>query len=282
MAFVKPDGSTFSVLTEDVVGIGQSGIVLRRGGYALKIAKVRNTSDLTNEKYEDQEYMNDVAREILENENAVYQRIGKHPGIADCIAQSQDGILLVLYTGGNLDRYISRNNEPNWWRKKNWILSIIETVSYIHDSRVLIDDLALRNLVIADDFSLRMVDFGQCAVLPTDSDLRTVNLNGLTAKVDIFHLGCLIYSVAAWQRYESDLLDLDPHFPLLEDLPAIHHLPCAKIIRKCWTGGYADIHELRTEVDHHFTIGLGDITAFWMRRLRTFVNSLQPSLPGGI
>ena len=67
MAFVKPDGSVFTVRTEGVLGIGQSGIILRRGEHALKIAKVRDTSNLAQEKREDQDYMSDIAREILQN-----------------------------------------------------------------------------------------------------------------------------------------------------------------------------------------------------------------------
>ena len=282
MAFVKPDGSIFTLRTEDVVGIGQSGIILRRGQHALKIAKVRDTSNLTQEKREDQDCMSDIAREILQNEKDVYQRVGKYPGIAEYVELLQDGILLVFYSGGNMDRYISRNRELDWWNKKKWIMSIIKTVAYLHESRVLIDDLALRNLVIADDFSLRMIDFGQCVVLPLESDPSAVEVHGLTAKVDIFQLGCLIYSVAAWQRYEAEPLDLDSHLPPLENLPTIDHLPCANMIRKCWSGAYADINELVTEAKRTFPLGSIDISSFWLHRCRMFLNSLQSSLPGGI
>ena len=282
MAFVKPDGSIFTVRTEDVLGIGQSGIILRRGEYALKIAKVRDTSGLTQEKRDDQEGLSDIAREILQNEKDVYQRLGRYPGIAECVELLQDGILLVFYSGGNVDHYISRNTELDWWNKKNWIMSIIKTVAYLHESRVLADDLALRNLVIADNFSLRMIDFGQCVILPLESDSSAVEVHGLTAKVDIFKLGCLIYSVAAWQRYETESLDLDPHLPPLENLPAINHLPCANIIRKCWSGSYANIDELVTEANRTFTLGLMDISSFWLHRCRFLLTSLQSSLPGGI
>lgn len=282
MAFVKPDGSVFTVRTEGVLGIGQSGIILRRGEHALKIAKVRDTSNLAQEKREDQDYMSDIAREILQNEKDVYQRVGKYSGIAEYVELLQDGILLVFYRGGNVDQYISRNRELNWWNKKKWIMSIIKTVAYLHESRVLIDDLALRNLVIADDFSLRMIDFGQCVILPLEIDPSAVEEHGLTAKVDIFRLGCLIYSVAAWQRYEAESLDLDSHLPPLETLPAIDHLLCANIIRKCWSGAYADIDELVTEANSTFTLGLTDILSFWLHHCRMFLNSVQSSLPGGI
>ena len=282
MTFLKPDGSSFTVCSEDVLGLGQSGIVLRKGDYALKIAKVRDTTTLAEEKREDQEYINDIAREILENEYNVYQRVGKHRGVAECIERSREGILMVFYEGGNLDDYILRTKEPSWGEKRDWILSIIETVAYLHESRVLVDDLALRNFVIAKDFSLRMVDLGQCAILPLDSDVTMANVDGLTAKIDIFHLGCLIFSLAAWQPYEYDGTDLDPQIPPLHDLPEISHLPCADILYKCWTGGYASMNELRAEADQQLTIGPVDILSLWLRRCGIIFTSLKLSLPGSM
>lgn len=282
MPFLKPDGSSFTVCTEEVLGLGRSGIVLCCGQHALKIAKARDTSNMTQDKREVQEHMNHVAREILQNEKGAYKRVGKHSGIAEYVELLQDGILLILYGRDSVDHYIALNKELDWWTKRRWILSLIETLAYLHESRILVNDLALRNLMIADDFSLRMIDFSDCAVLPLDTDPSTANVDGITAKTDIFHLGCLIYSVAAWQRYESDFFDLDSRFPPLNDLPAVDHLPCAEILRKCWTGGYSSVVELRTEADTSFIIGLGDISSFWARRCSNFLNSIQSSLPGSL
>ena len=283
MAFLKPDRSSFTVLTEDVIGLGQSGIVLGRGRHALKIAKIRDTTHLVpQEKREDQIYLNEVAREILQNEGEVYQRVGRHPGIAECIEITPDGISLVRYPGGNAHQYVLQNVELNWWKKRDWILSIIETVAHLHESRVLSSDLALRNLLLADDLSLKMIDFGQCEVLPIDSDPATANVDGLTATVDIFHLGCLIYSVAAWCDFEKESVNTDSEFPPLEALPAINHLPCANIIHKCWTGQYANINVLRQEAHQSFSIGFSDISSFWLRHCGTFLSSLQLFLPGSL
>ena len=247
MAFLKPDGSSFTLRTEQVLGFGQSGIVIRRGEYALKIAKVRDTSSMPREQRDIEEYMSYCAKDILQNEKRVYERVGKnHPGIAQCVELFPDGILLIFYSGGDLFQYISRSAELEWPRKRDWILSVIETVTYLHDSRVLISDLALRNLLVTDDLSLKMIDFGQCAILPLDSDPSKASVNGLTAKVDIFHLGCIIYSLAAWQTFENDF-DVDSHYPPLDHLPQVNGLPCAALIRKCWSGGYSSIHELRTD-----------------------------------
>ena len=245
--YTRPDGSSFTVFSDDVIGLGQSGIVLRRGEHALKIPKARDVSNMAEERQDEQQYLSEIAREVLDNEIKVYQRIGKHSGVAECVELSRDGIWLIFYEGGNLDSYIGQNEEPEWCDKRQWILSAIETVAHLHDLRILIDDLALRNFVIAGDSSLKMIDFGQCALLPFDIDLSTVNVHGLTAKYDIFHLGCIIYSLAAWRQFEYEAFDLDSHFPPLDELPATDHLPCAEIIKACWTGAYANMNELEVE-----------------------------------
>ena len=280
MAFLRPDGSSFTVFTEKVLGLGQSGIVVRRGEHALKIAKIRDTLSMPRDERENEDCMRHVAQEILQNEKRVYERIGNYSGIAECVELLPDGILLVFYGGGDLHEYISRKEELDWWRKKDWILSLIETVAHLHDSRVLIDDLALRNVLVADDFSLKMIDFGQCTILPLDSDPSTASVNDLTVKYDFFHLGCLIYSLAAWQTYDNDFFGSDSEFPPLNDLPPVDHLPCADLIRRCWTGGYSNIHELRSDAHQTFSISSRDIFYFWVRRSKSFLRSMQPYLPG--
>ena len=283
MAFLRPDGSSFTVRTEDLIGLGQSGIVLRRGEHALKIPKARDPSHLVQEEQREHEYcLNEIACDILQNEIEVYKRVGRHRGIAECVEITQDGILLVYYRRGDAHQYISRNVELNWWKKRDWILSIIETVTHLHKSRVLTSDLALRNLLIADDLSLKMIDFGQCEVLPIESDPATANVDGLTAKVDMFHIGCLIYSVAAWCDFEKESVTTESEFPPLEALPEIDHLPCADIIRKCWTGQYENIEALRADAHHNFSIGFYDVSSFWLRRCGNFLSSLQLFLPGSL
>ncbi|KAM0799386.1 kinase-like domain-containing protein, partial [Usnea florida] len=210
------------------------------GTHALKIAKIRDTLSMPREQRLVEEYMSHVTKEVLQNEKRVYKGPKKnHPGIAQYVELLPDCILLVFYSGSDLFQYMSRNEELDWC----WILSVIETVTHLHDSRVLIGDLAPRNLLVADDFSLKMVDFGQCAISPSESDPSSAGVNGLTAKSDVFYLICIIYTLAAWQTYENDC-DIDSHFPPLNHLQQVNVLPCAGLIRNCWSGGYSSIHEL--------------------------------------
>lgn len=61
--------------------------------------------------------------------------------------------------------------------------------------KVLIDDMTLRNILVADDLSLKMIDFDQCSLLSLNVNLNAISDNDLTTQVNIFHLDCVIYSI---------------------------------------------------------------------------------------
>ena len=121
-------------------------------------------SPRSEEHCEDVEYVNGANREMLESEKTAYLR----DGIAECINISKDGILFALYERG---RTRSRLIGP---QKAGCIQPIVNTSLYFHNAKVLVDDMALRNMLIADDLSLKMTDFGQCPLSLMDTDINTV------------------------------------------------------------------------------------------------------------
>ena len=244
MSFLKPDGTCFHFYSETFLGNGTNSIVLRRGSHAFKIPKVRDTTTMSEENREDVEYVNEVNREMLESEKAVYLRVGRCDGIAECINISKDGILLALYERGDLESYIEGEVEVDRSRKAGWMLSIIKTILLFHNAKILVDDMALRNILIADDLSLKMIDFGQCPLLPLDTDINAVSDHGLTAQADIFHLGCIIYSIVTWKRYECNLFMRGWTRPLLSNLPEVDQLFWGDIIQKCWSAEYTSMEQL--------------------------------------
>ncbi len=244
MSFLKPDGTPFHYYTETFLGIGTNSIVLLDGSHAMKIPKIHDLTSVPDGHRADQEYVNDVNRKMLESEKAVYLRLGCCDGIAECINTSEDGIRLARYKRGDLEAYIEKEAAINRSRQAGWILSIIKTVLHFHSSKVLVDDMALRNILVADDLSLKMIDFGQCPLLPLNTDISAANDNGLTAQADIFNLGCVIYSIVAWERYECNLAMRGWVRPLLRDLPNVDRLFFGDVIRKCWSAEYSSMEQL--------------------------------------
>ena len=104
MSFSKPDGTCFLYFySERFLGTGTNSIILRRGPHALKFPKVRDTTSMSEEYREDEEYVNEVNREMLESEKAVYLRVGRCDGIAECINISKNFVLPSSHIPGYLD-----------------------------------------------------------------------------------------------------------------------------------------------------------------------------------
>ena len=181
---------------------------------------------MSEEHREDVEYVNEVNREMLESEKIVYLRVGRCDGTAECINISKDGILFALYERGR-----TRSRLIGLRKRDVYSLYLLNTSLYFHNAKVLVDDMALRNTLIADDLSLKMIDFGQYLLFPMDTDINTVSDNGLTAQADIFYLSCVIYSIVTWKRYECDLFMRGWTRPLLSDLPEVGQLFCGNIIK---------------------------------------------------
>lgn len=246
--WLRPDGTKLDIPSDGLLGNGSHALIIRQGKHALKIPKITVSEKLSTDELEDEEYVNGIHRECLEVEKEVYRRAGDYTGIAKCIEISVRGILLELYDQGNLEEYIKYRPEISATRKRRWMYSLIQTLHHLHCLKVLVSDLALRNILLDGQTRLKMIDFGEAAVFPIDANLETVNDGGMTSQVDIFQLGCLLYSIAAWTKFERDLACEGFPRPALSDMPSLDGVHFADLIRKCWSGQYVNMHQLYQEI----------------------------------
>ncbi|OAL28653.1 hypothetical protein AYO20_09377 [Fonsecaea nubica] len=124
-----------------------------------RVVKVAKTYSLDHHvgtpAFDDTECINEVNRKTLENEVAIYRR------------------LVAFAKQGDLEDYIKSAPEPPGPLKVDWILSIIDAFSYIHSRRVLVDDIALRNILVSDG-QLKLADLGQSILLLMSTSMDTV------------------------------------------------------------------------------------------------------------
>jgi serine/threonine protein kinase len=185
-----------------VIAMGMTGRILRLDeSRVVKVARVFSLDDYAGEARQNMEYSNSINRDTLKREKAIYQRLGSYKGIIQCFKASDDGIELAFAKQGNLETYIEQNIEPQEPFKTEWILSLTDTLSYVHSRKVFVDEIALRNILIADD-QLKLADFGQSVLLPIDADVDTICEEDLTAKIEILHLGWIIYLITVWRIHK--------------------------------------------------------------------------------
>ena len=222
----------------------------------MKKAKIHPLENLTEPDRLNTQYMNDINRSTLVHEIQIYKRLGYHKGIISCTCFSEYGIELVFAKQGDLESYIEASPEPRCSFKVDWILSLAKTLSYVHSRRVFLDELALRNILVVED-QLKLADFGQSILLPTSADVNNICENDLTARIEILHLGWIIYSIAVWQVHKYYFFDPENlHWPKQQALPKTDKLFCGRIIEKCWRGEYASMDALNEEA-HFLLHGLG-------------------------
>lgn len=229
-----------------MIGIGMTGIVLDMGdGRVVKTPKQYPPESYKNAG--DAEYMNEIRRQTLQNEIEVFERLGHHKGIIHCFKRSQHGIELDS-AESDLESYLETHPEPENSLKMSWMLRLVDAFSYIHSRKVFVDDIALRNILVLDG-ELKLADFGQSILLPLDIDINSASENDLTAKIDILHLGWILYSIASWcvhKYYFFDSSDLS--WPGPDSFPDVDGVLCGDVIRKCWRGEYTSMEDVQNDL----------------------------------
>jgi serine/threonine protein kinase len=139
----------------------------------VKVARVFPLDDYLEEARQTLEFSKSDNHDALKREKAIYQRLDNYKGVIHCFKASDDGIELAFAGQGDLEAYIKNNNEPQESFKTRWILSLADTLSFVHSRKVFVDEIALRNILVTDE-ELKLVDFGQSVLLPIDTDMDTI------------------------------------------------------------------------------------------------------------
>lgn len=146
-------------------------------------------------------------------EASIYDLIGTHPRIAECMSRGRaDYVDVKYYPHGDLVSYCQKNKILSELQSK-WFQQILEAIVVIHDHGVIHSDLALRQFFVDDNLDLRLGDFnssqypGHPALgyekashcLPRDYELPN------TERSDTFALGSTLYELVAGKAPYSEL-----------------------------------------------------------------------------
>ena len=89
-------------------------------------------------------------------------------------------------------------------------------------------------------------DFTQSILFPLDADMHKICPKDVL-RVDLVGIGCVIYSIAAWEVFDYDYF-AEQRWPGSEDFKPTDHIMCGKIIKKCWNGKYSSVKALHDDV----------------------------------
>lgn len=236
--YVMPDGTP---VRGNFIGVGLNGILMQhRPNAVLKIPKMIPTQSL--EKGNEENETNQLA---CQNEIGVYRRVWPHPGLVGTFKHVKQGLLLEYCYNGTLATFISEYEQPESSLLVHWLHELASTILHCHDSKVLIYDLAPRNIMIANapNEAPKLIDFGQSSMFEPETEEMKSD-DGCTIKCDIFNFGCLVYTIITWNVYEFDLARTKFELPKLNDLPELDGIRLEPIVEKCWNGSYTNMREV--------------------------------------
>ncbi|KAK8225402.1 kinase-like domain-containing protein [Phyllosticta capitalensis] len=233
--------------TKKILSFGGSGLI-----HQVSEERVIKVPKLQENNSEIQKFHNDSIRHQFRNEAPVLERIGSHPHIIQFFGilktgDEVDEIELAFANQGDLQDWFLKKEPPALELKKQWIRSLADAYNHLHSRRVFYGDYNICNILVHNE-TIKMCDFGQSDLLPLDTDMSSwKSESGETAQEEMLNLGYIFYSIAIWKETRYDWYETKT-FPKVEDLPSLDGIPFATVIRKCWTGAYRSMQELKDEV----------------------------------
>lgn len=150
-------------------------------------------------------------RRRFDAEIKTLQRLS-HPNIVKLIGYGEeDGLLfysMEYVPGETLQAMILRDKKLPWMKAIQIAIQICSALKHAHDFGVIHRDLKPANLIIQDDGTVKLLDFGISKIFGNDQTAvgsimgtadymapEQANESGITARTDLFALGCVIYAM---------------------------------------------------------------------------------------
>lgn len=233
LPFLDSKGST--IPEEWILGNGATAVVILQNGVAVKIPLRLPWSCA----YNIQSSIDSIRRE-----QDVYRRLQQPPdddprasGVVRCVEFASEATHLAHMVNGDLQRYLEKSR-PSAELQLQWCLEMAQALDYVHDRRVLVADIASRNLLLDARLSIKICDFSEATLLPLNTDMLSADDKGYTTQIDIGLLGAVMYEIATGVRCKVDLyMDSETHasWPARDVLPDTGGLALGGIIEGCWS-----------------------------------------------
>ncbi len=204
--------------------------------------------------------VDDDGERMIQREAAIYKHLGDHPRILKCFGLEEVGpgihsLRLERAPFKDVRRYIRHHRKPPPAAifRLRMALEAARGVTFLHLKGVRHCDLSCRNLLLFQDYHVKLADFGSslangfdfkethCEETAYALPLRGRSFHGRPGHLrDIFALGSLMYEITEWKTpWEgSDNDEIRTNFDLNDFPPFTQEHIFAPVIRGCWMEGY--------------------------------------------
>ncbi|CAL4980034.1 unnamed protein product [Urochloa decumbens] len=183
-------------------------------------------------KYKDGTRKEDLAKEVI-----VHSQMANHKNVVRllgcCTEENALAIVMEFICNGNLADILHRGNGNGHVlfpldRRLSIAIELAEVLSHMHSLRspILHGDIKPDNILLNEDFSPRISDFGIARLISSDGTQQTQNIIGsigyldplytrtgiLTPKVDVYSFGVLLVEMITRKKAADGKIDLIQNF----------------------------------------------------------------------
>ncbi|KAI8648087.1 hypothetical protein LRP88_14878 [Fusarium phalaenopsidis] len=220
--------------------------------------------------YEDSRDPRTSGEENIIREAAVYQHLGNHPRILQFLGLKEldpgiHSLRLELAPLGNVRSYIKQHPDkpPAIAIRLRMAANTAQGLAYLHSKQVQHCDLSCRNLMLFDDFQVKLGDFGAsliegrdfpetfCEETQYELPLRGREFKSRPArKRELFALGSAIYEITTWRRPWDGLGDGEVEARYgREEFPEVDDNVAGSIITSCWEEKYDNADKVARDLE---------------------------------
>lgn len=255
---------------DNIIGVGGTGIVIQQGEYAIKIPRVSRVIEVDGApviqgRLTPEDGDHDVRTDLvksLENEKAIYRRLGDHHGIVRCYnpSSAHHSIRMARMANGDLRHYLAERR-PERRQQLSWLREMANTIAYVHSRCVIIADVRLDNFLLDDNFSVKLFDFSESTLMPVGWNLEGTDDLGFSILTDIGQFGAVMFEIVTGQQCSFDIMQDwkevgdESTWPRRSSLPSTSDIWLGHIIEKCWTQKFISAKDLAGELETEDTPG---------------------------
>ncbi|KAL9644696.1 hypothetical protein ABK040_012350 [Willaertia magna] len=229
---------------QQLIGKGSYGEVYlatkNKQEYALKVIELPKTTD--------KETIENIEREVKILKNLTHpnimQFVEEFP-LKDQFDRNCVGVVTEFCPKGTIGDIIEKDEhvDLNLWRIIYWFVQLVDAISYCHDNAIIHRDIKPSNMLLMNDDSLKLCDFGLAKMLTKNNNV-TYTICGTplyvaveiqlqrpyTYSCDIYSLGLCLFELTCHQKhdifYRAVLRERERIAELFEriDLPSLKEL----------------------------------------------------------
>ncbi|KAL4797771.1 hypothetical protein BDV19DRAFT_357955 [Aspergillus venezuelensis] len=143
------------------------------------------------------------------HEQSVYHRFLESGGEgSDCVLRCLEilpGQTPLEYMVNGDSRSYIKIHRPTREVQLGWFPQMASALDLLHERRVLVADIATRNIPVDADLALKICDLSEASILLLDSDMSTADDDSHTVRVDVGLFAGIMYEIITGPKYGDNL-----------------------------------------------------------------------------